>query len=48
MDGAWIRKVVTQEQLELIKKVDFIELRLETEDGSIGETFIFYASNELQ
>lgn len=43
MNGVRIKKVVTAEQFETIRKAEFIELRLETIDGKIGEKLKFYS-----
>ena len=47
MDGVFIRKIVTASQLEEIRKADFVELRLETTDGSIGEKITFYSADVI-
>lgn len=47
MNGVWIKKVVTAEQLETIRKAECIELRLETIDGKIGEKLTFYSEDAI-
>ena len=47
MNGVWIKKVVTTEQLEALLKAEYIELYLETIDGKIGEKLIFYSEDAI-
>jgi len=48
MDGVWIRKAVTHEEFEKIKKAEFVELRLETKDGELGEIIKLYPKKTIE
>ena len=48
MDGVWIKKVVTPEQYNKIKEAEFVELRLVTTDGSVGEAITLYPKEYIK